>query len=159
LGLARDARRHVDSGAEDVTSLLDDLAGVDADADAELALRVLLAVLGDASLDLDRAFDGVAARAEADHDAVAETLDAAAGVLADLLFDDRLVRLHDLVREGEAPARQHRGRALGLARGEAADDGVRGQRLRSVDRLPQAFGDQAEQVGAGAKSRFALGVF
>src|SRR6185312_4883941 len=158
LGLARDARRHVDSGAEDVTSLLDDLAGVDADADAELALRVLLAVLGDASLDLDRAFDGVAARAEADHDAVAETLYAAAGVLADLLFDDRLVRLHDLVREGEAPARQHRGRALdvgehdrhralGLARGETADDGVRGQRLRSVDRLPQAFGDQAEQVG------------
>ena len=64
--------------------------------------------------------------AEADHETVAETLDPSACVLADLLIDDRLVRLHDLVggREtarGEKARRlfdvgEHdRDRALGLA--------------------------------------------
>jgi len=100
--LARHAGCDVDRGTEDVAALLDHLAGVEADADAELSLRVLLAVFGDRLLDVERAFHPVTRGAEADHEAVAETLDAPARVLADLLVDDRLVSPHDLVRSGEA---------------------------------------------------------
>ena len=95
-------------------------------------------------------------RAEADHEAIAETFDAPARVLRDLLIDDRLVRLHDLVRGGESPrreqarrlldVREHDGhRPLGLADGKAADDRLRGQWRCCVDRLPEPFRDLAEQ--------------
>ena len=137
LGLACDARGHVDGCAEDVARLLDDLACVDADADPKLAVRVRFAVVGDRPLDVKRALDRVPARAEAHHHAVAKTFDAASRVLVDLLADDRLVGLHDLVRLGEAARRQQVGRALDvgehdrdgafrLTRREAADDGLRG---------------------------------
>ena len=126
LGLAGDASRHVDRGAEDIARFLHHLAGVDPDPDAQLSLGVLLAVLGDRLLDVQRALDAMPRGAEADHETVAETLDPSACVLADLLIDDRLVRLHDLVggREtarGEKARRlfdvgEHdRDRALGLA--------------------------------------------
>src|SRR5216684_9423926 len=83
-GLAGHARGDVDRGAEDVTRLFDDLAGVDADADLQLPLGILFAVLGDGALDLDRAFDRMPGGTEADHDAVTEALDAAACMLGDL---------------------------------------------------------------------------
>jgi hypothetical protein len=128
---------HVDRGAEDVARFLDDLAGVEPDADPDPSLRVLLAVVGDRLLDRQRALDAMARRPEADHETVAEALDAATGVLRDLLVDDRLVRLHDLVRGGEPPGRQELGRlldvgehdrhrAFGLAHRKAADDRLRG---------------------------------
>src|SRR5260370_34903116 len=72
--LAGYAGRNVDRGAEDVARFLDHLAGVDADADADLPLRVLLAVLSDRPLDVARAFDTGAARSETAHEAVAESL-------------------------------------------------------------------------------------
>src|SRR5207302_1602493 len=56
-GLAGDARRDVDRGAEDVTGLLHHFACVEADADPELALGVLLAVVADRLLDVERALD------------------------------------------------------------------------------------------------------
>src|SRR5205814_9105883 len=102
----------VDGGAEDVAGLLDHLTRVEADADAQLPFGVLFAVLGDRLLDVKRALDAVASRAEADHETVAETLDPAARVLADHVVDDRLVRLHDLVRGGEAPRRKETRRLL-----------------------------------------------
>src|SRR5438876_340582 len=108
-------------------------------------------------------------RAEADHEAVAEALDPAPGVLGDLLVDDRLVRPHDLVRRGEASRRQEacrlldvgehdRDRALGLADGEAADDRFRGEGSRRVDRLAEALGDLSQQTLRGAEACFALRV-
>src|SRR5207302_2599380 len=112
LGLARDAGRDVDGGAENVAGLLDHLTGVEADADAQLPFGVLFAVLADRLLDVERALDAVARRAEADHETVAETLDPASRVLADHVVDDRLVRLHDLVRRGEAPRRKETRRLL-----------------------------------------------
>src|SRR5260370_608982 len=156
LGLARHARGHVDSRAEEVARLLDDLAGVDADADPEPAVWVRLAVVGDRSLDVERALDRVPRRAEAHHHAVAETLDAPSRVLGDLLADDGLVGLHDLVRLGEAARRQQvgrafdvgehdRDRAFGLTRREAADDRLRRQRRRRVDGLAEPCGDLAKQ--------------
>src|SRR2546426_882691 len=168
-GLAGDARRNVDRGAEDVTGLLHHLARVEADADPELALGVLLAVVGDRMLDVERALDAVTRRAEADHEAVAEALDPAPGVLGDLLVDDRLVRPHDLVRGGEASRRQeacrlldvgeHDGdRALRLADRKAADDRFRGQRRRGVDRLPHPLRDLTQQALRRAEARFALPV-
>ena len=156
LGLACDARGHVDCRAEDVARLLDDLTGIDADADPELAVWVCLAVVGDRTLDVKSALDCVPGGAEAHHHAVAQTLDATARVLVDRLADDGLVCLHDLVGLGEAAGRQQVGRALDvrehdgdrsfrLARGEAADDGVRGQRGRRVDWLAEPGRDLAQQ--------------
>ena len=167
--LPGDARRHVDRGAEDVARLLDDLAGVEADADTELALRILLAVSRDRLLDVERALDAVPGRAEADHEAVAETLDAPARVLRDLVVDDRLVCLHDLVRGRESPRRQQAGRLLdvsehdrhgpfGLAHREAADDRFRGQRGGGIDGLAQTFGDLAEKALRSAEPGLALRV-
>src|ERR1700694_4667478 len=112
LGLARHARCDVHGGAEEIARLLHHLAGVDPDADLQLALRILLAVFGDRALDSDAALDRVPAGTEADHDAVTEALDPSAGVLADLLLDDRFVGFHDLVGEGEASTREHLGRAF-----------------------------------------------
>ncbi len=139
LGLARDPRGHVDGCAEDVARLLDDLTGVDADADPKPSVWVRLAVVGDRALDGERALDRMPRRAEAHHHAVAEALDAPSSVLGDHLADDGLVGLHDLVRLGEAARREQVGRAFDvcehdrdgafcLTRREAADDRVRGQR-------------------------------
>ena len=168
-GLAGDACRHVDRGAEDVTGLLHHLARVEADADPELPPGVLLAVVGDRTLDVESALDAMTRRAEADHEAVAEALDPAPGVLGDLLVDDRLVRPHDLVRGGEASRRQEacrlldvgehdRDRALRLADRKAADDRFRGQRRRGVDRLSQPLRDLTQQALRRAEARFALRV-
>lgn len=60
LGLAGHPRGDVDRGAEDVAAFLDHLPGVETDAYAQLALRVVLAVLGDRLLDVERALDAVA---------------------------------------------------------------------------------------------------
>ena len=57
--LARHPSCHVDRRAEDVTGFLDHLARVEADANAQLALRILLAVLGNRLLDVESAFDAV----------------------------------------------------------------------------------------------------
>src|SRR4029077_821920 len=88
-------------------------------------------------------------------------------VLGDLVFDDPFVRLHDLVREREASARKHLGRAFdvgehdrhgafALTRGEAADDGLGSQRLRRVDGLTEAFGDRFQKRGVGTETSFTL---
>src|SRR5207247_5738073 len=156
-------RRDVDRRAEDVAALLDHLARVETDADPQLALRVLLAVLGDRLLDVERAFDAVTRGAEADHEAVAEALDPPARVLRDPVLDDRLVGLHDLVRGGEAPRREQARRlldvgehdrhgALGLADREAADDRLRRQRRGRVDRLAETLRDLAQQALRGAEA-------
>src|SRR6266851_2310341 len=169
LGLAGHARGHVDGGAEDVARLLDHLAGVETDADLELALRILLAVFGDSALNRDGAFDCMPARPEADHDSVAKAFDAATRMLCDLLLDDRFVRLHDLVREREASARKHLGRALdvgehdrhralALAGRKTADDGLGCERLRGVHRLPESLGHRPQESGVGPEAGFALRV-
>ena len=169
LGLPGDARRDVDRRTEDVTAFLDHLAGVEADADAKLPFRIELAVVGDRLLDVQRALDAVPGGAEADHEAVAEALDPPARVLGDLVLDDRLVRLHDLVRGGEAPGgqearrlldvREHdRDRALGLADREAADDRLRGERRGGVDRLTESLGDLAQKSLRGTEACFTLRV-
>src|SRR5260370_417485 len=169
LGLAGHARGHVDGGAEDIARLLDHLAGVETDADLELALRILLAVFGDSALDRDGAFDCMPARPEAHHDPVAEAFDAATRMLCDLLLDDRFVGLHDLVREREASARKHLGRALdvgehdrhralALAGRKTADDGLGCERLRGVHSLPEALGHRPQESGVGPEAGFALRV-
>ena len=111
-GLTRNAGRDVDGSPEDVARLLHHLAGVEADADPDLSLRVLLAVRRDRRLNVERAFHAVPHGAEADHESVAEALDPAACVVGNLLVDDRLVGLHDLVRLGETSGREHPGRVL-----------------------------------------------
>ena len=78
--LARYARRDVDRRAEDIAAFLHDLAGVEADPDAQLALWILLAVLGDRLLDVKRALDTMPGGSEADHETIAEAFDPAAGV-------------------------------------------------------------------------------
>src|SRR5438270_8923398 len=115
-GLARDAGSDVDRRAEDVTGLFDHLASVEADADPELAFRVLLAVFRDCLLDVECALHAVARGAEADHESVPEPFDPAPGVLGDLLVDDRLVCPHDLVRGGEATCRQESCRLLDVGK-------------------------------------------
>src|SRR5207244_12358561 len=74
FGLARNPCRDVDGGAEDVARLLDDLARVEADADPELAFRVLLAVDGYGLLNVEPALAAVPGRAEPDQEAVPATL-------------------------------------------------------------------------------------
>src|SRR5207253_6577411 len=105
-------RRDVDRRAEDVARLLDNFAGIEADADAQLSLRILLAVLRDRALDVDCALHTMARRAEADHEAVAKAFDPPPRVLANPLVDDGLVRLHDLVRGRKASRRQQPRRLL-----------------------------------------------
>ena len=157
LRFARHPRGDVDGRAKDVAGLLDHLAGVEADADPKLSLRILLAVLRDRALDVDRALHAMARGAEADHEAVAESLDPPPGVLADLLVDYGLVRFHDLVRGREASRREqprrlldvgeHDGHgAFGLTDRETADDGLGGKRRGRVDGLSETLGDLAQEA-------------
>ena len=56
---ARDSSRDVHRGAEDVTGFLNDLTRIETDANPQLALGILLAVVADGLLDVERAFDAM----------------------------------------------------------------------------------------------------
>jgi hypothetical protein len=91
LGQSLQPRRDVDPIARDVALLVDDIADVDADTQADaLGLGDLLLPLGHAALDRDRSGDGVDGAGELAEDAVAHELDDTPTVLGDERLDQLL---------------------------------------------------------------------
>ena len=91
LGQGLEPRGDVDPVAEDVAALVDDVADVDADAEADaLGLGDVRLPLGHAALDRDRAGDRVDDAGELAEDAVAHQLDDAPAVLGDERLDELL---------------------------------------------------------------------
>jgi hypothetical protein len=91
LGQGLEPRGDVDPVAEDVAALVDDVADVDADPEADaLRLGDVLLALGHAALDRDRADDRVNGARELAEDAVAHQLDDTPAMLDDERLDQFL---------------------------------------------------------------------
>jgi hypothetical protein len=109
-GPGHDAGGGVHTGAEKIVAGENRFAGMQSDANFHGVFRISAVVAVQRALDADRALDGLARRVERDHETVADRLDLAAGVLAELLPHQIVMRVHNPVGRRLALVLTHAGR-------------------------------------------------
>ncbi len=128
---AAQAGRLDDGGAEPVVLLGRGLAEADPDAHGERCARLAVIEAGSGPLQLDRAVNGLAARGEGDHQAVALALHLLAAVRGEGLPPAREQVAAELVVRRLAEARQDGGRVDEIAEDDRDLGAVPGQRRHS----------------------------
>src|ERR1700722_20869089 len=133
LGLAAEARGQLHRRAEQVVMVLDRLARIDADPNAERLGRVGI-VSGKSALDIGRGAHRVRDVVERGHDTVAGVLDLAPAERLKPAPDERVMRPHQFKRRAVAKPRRHLGRTDEVGEHDGAQPRIHSGLRRALSR-------------------------